>query len=519
MAQPKLSAPVGQTPRTSPGDRVANNKDDVILIQTMLKANGFPVAIDGKMNPGVQKAIAAARKKLTGEVRPDAVIDKNDDLTKAMTSKYNAYLTKLEKERFYTLPAISKHPIPESEYFAIQKQILKHLDGICKVQERTYQYYHKIHIDCLKAGAGQEGMLKAISTAVVVSIGMIKLPDQAKMRNAEAAVKRLRSAISAKNFAVIDAAMQRCERALDIYYAELIRYLSEPTRTAFRVGTSLQVTTAAGWIVVGAMATPVVMTATGLGVAGASAVGGAGVAAMQSASNEIGSYGVGKQDSFGNAIWNIAVDGTVGAIGGAIGSKLPEPFKKVIAERMSGAVASRLTWLASDKAKEVIIAWVSHAGAEVAAEALAESVKLMGIVAKKGKPPTQKDFEAAFQSLLFKGLASNFLKNLEGFEKFIVSKNKKYMTTKMLPDAFMRVAKGPVPPDVQKKVVDTIVKKYNEEISKAVFGFGIEKVKGKETKEVMYKTGHGKMERDPKIKKKIDDAVRAELKKNKCPVK
>ena len=64
MANQKLKAPVGLSPRQSDGDAVKNNPDDVEFVRKMLVANGFKaLPVHTKMDGGLLKAITAFQKK------------------------------------------------------------------------------------------------------------------------------------------------------------------------------------------------------------------------------------------------------------------------------------------------------------------------------------------------------------------------------------------------------------------------------------------------------------------------
>ena len=56
MSSAKLTAPVGQSPRSSSGDEVKNKPDDVLLVRRMLEANKIgPLGASKKMDTGLLK--------------------------------------------------------------------------------------------------------------------------------------------------------------------------------------------------------------------------------------------------------------------------------------------------------------------------------------------------------------------------------------------------------------------------------------------------------------------------------
>ena len=517
MVDVKLSAPVGDVSRNS-GAKVANKKSDVELVQSMLTANGFGTPVTGTMNRGTQKAIVAAQKKLMGSKAPDGVVDPGGKMSTALKPKYVKYLKELEKTRFYRLPQYNNVVVPEATYLKMEKEMLTNLRGIHKIMQKSFAASKEMHIEYLRAGAAEKGILRAVSTAIVITAGQIKLPSKRLMDLAEGSLINLKRCISAKDFAAIDNAMFEADRTLSNYDKDILRYLSQISRTSWYIGTSLNVTTCAGWIVVGAMATPILVTA-GAGSAGAVAISGAGVAAMQSAVNEVGGYAEGKQSSAFNAAYNIMIDGTIGGVTGVIGGKLPEPFKKTVGKYLSGRVAAKFGQLAGGKAEAVLIDWLSHAGAEVAAEALGSAVKLIGATAKSGKMPTQKEFEAATCDILFKLMGSNFLKLMGGLETKAAVAGKGILTDRLVPEWFNKYAKGDVPPDVRKAIMNTVTTKLNEEAAKQVFLKGVSDMKGKPTDTKLMKQGADKTIKEKKLEGMVDKEMRAAMRKHKCPMK
>lgn len=249
------------------------------------------------------------------------------------------------------------------------------------------------------------------------------------------------------------------------------------------------------------------------------AISGGGVAALQSSVNEVGAYAYGKPVTLFGSMYKVLIDGAVGGVTGVIGGKLPEPFKKTIGKHLSGKVASKFTGLAGDKAEALIVEWLSHGGAEVAAEALGAAVKLFAASAKSGKAPTQKEFEAATCDILFKLMGANFLKMLGGLESKAGESGKAILSGRMIPEWFNKNAKGKVPPNVQKLVMTTVANKLNEQAAKVVFDKGVSSLKGKNTSQQLLKIGMTEGIKNKELSNKMDKLIRDELRKHKCPIK
>jgi hypothetical protein len=182
-------------------------------------------------------------------------------------------------------------------------------------------------------------------------------------------------------------------------------------------------------------------------------------------------------------------------------------------------VAAKFTGLAGTKAEALIIEWLSHAGAEVAAEALGSTLKLFAAAAKSGKAPTQKEFEAATCDILFKLMGANFLKMLGGLESKAGESGNAILTGRMLPEWFNKYAKGQVPPKVQNEVMKTVAQKLNEPAAKVVFDQGVSSLKGKNTSQKLVKQGIEKGIKDKALLEAINKQVRDELKRRKCIIK
>jgi len=97
MATPKLTGPVGESPRKSPGKPVKNASADVKLVQELLTAAGFKAPPSGRVDAKTIDAINKFQKAKSGLRVPDGVVDPDGKTFKALLKLGAKALEKAEE--------------------------------------------------------------------------------------------------------------------------------------------------------------------------------------------------------------------------------------------------------------------------------------------------------------------------------------------------------------------------------------------------------------------------------------
>lgn len=525
MAKVKLKAPVGLAPRSSEGDPVRNNSQDVELVRKMLKANGLNVAPGNKVDAGLIKAIGAFQKK-AGFKWPDKVVDPGGRTLKALTPKYEAALKQEAK------PEAKEKPIPmkrvkwkgkdllltEKDYELVKADIFKKLDRYIKTVISRHDLNLRIYQDYLDTAQIKNGLLNAVSNALIMTWGGIKFPKSSVVTRSIKATGALDRAVKSKNLEMLNTALPEAEQAINEFSAEVERFLKEYIGSGNQVGTALMVTSATSFAVVGVMAAPAVATATGLTAGKAMLVSGASVSMLQSASQELGKHASGQKVTVWQSVKAVAIDGTIGLATAGIGNKVPVKYIEGLCKGLAPRLASKVPYLTVKQLEPFLVKYLAHSGAEVLKASMVAAVNEIGRTAKTGKVPTEKEFQAALENILFAALTAGALKKLGGFQKKWAYKNKEMLQGQIVPDRFAKLVKNNnVPNTIKAKLFADVANKVSEDAMKVGFLKAIEKSDGTPDEGKLIDIASKELARDKRIEKLIDAEIQKALKKHKVP--
>lgn len=519
MSSLTISAPVGTKPRTSPGKAVANNTADVNAVQMMMVANGVNVKITGKCDATLIKSITAFQKKLFPKEEADGVVDPDGQLFAALLPKYKTYIKELEKQKFYKMDYKGTIYVPEKEYLKIQDQIVKDCKALADIHQRTYDGYEKVHTDFLETVQARDGYLKAVSAAVVVKVSGVALPSTSVATKAQGSITKLKKAAASKDFKTLNSATAEAEKNLDAYYNELLKFHKNFSSAAWKVGTTLQVTTSVGWAVVGAMATPVLVTGLALGPVTAAAVGGAGVSVMQSSANEIGKHLTGEKTTVYDSAKAIIIDGATGAATGAIAGKMNTKWADDISKGIAAKVVAKVPRLTSKQAQDFLVRYLAHVGKDVLAEATSGAINTFGEAVKKGKMPTSKEFLSWAQDTTFKLVSSGPMKAMGDFDSKMAGKHKDWVTKTIFPKWLKASGNKTLSSSDQKKLIEDAIAGTKEQVFKAGWDGAIEAATGAESADKLAKNGMDKVAKDKTYETLVNKAIEDAMKKRKIGTK
>ena len=139
---------------------------------------------------------------------------------------------------------------------------------------------------------------------------------------------------------------------------------------------------------------------------------------------------------------------------------------------------------------------------------------------KSGKIPTEKDFDAAIEAVLYSALLGGVVKNLGGFQKKWAYKNKDMLQGTIFPARLAKLAKGQTIPNTLKaKMWAEVMNKVSDEALKAGYHEVYTRATGKESEKQLSDMAAKALLKDKKLQGVIDRELTKALKKNGIAVK
>ena len=521
MPAAKLSAPVGLSPRTSKGAPVKNKPVDVALVREMLNANGIgPVGDKPSMDKGLLKAIAAFQKKI-GFKNPDQVIDPGGKTVKALVGKYNA----LKREEAKIVMVQVKYrgktlDLTPDDHEKMVNEVFGKLKNYMNSLIRNHKFCMKTYESYLDTAQLKDGLLNAVANAIIMKAGGVKYPKQAIVFRSMKATSNLQVAISSKDLTMLDKALPEAEVAINAYNAEIQRFLADFTGSAQTTATVLTVTSGVCFAVVGALAAPVLVTGAGMSATTAAVTSGASVSVLQSATQELGKHASGQKLTVWDSVQAVAIDGTIGALTAGIGNKIPLGFCDKMGKALAPKIAARVPFMATKQLEKFISNYLAGSGQEAIKGAINEAVKLVGSMAKSGKVPTEKEFDAAVESVLYSLLLGGMVKNLGSFQKKFAYKHKDALKGQIFDSRLAKLAKGnEIPNTLKAKMWADVYNKISDGAMKAGYHEVYSRATGGESEKQLTDMAINAMLKDKGLQKIIDREIEKALKKNKVAAK
>lgn len=516
MAVKKLSAPVGETKRITEGKPVKNAKADVELVQQMLIDNGVSgITVTGKCDSKLVNAIKSFQKSALGYKTPDGIVDPGLPTEKKLTPKYAAAQKKRDSIKYKRVTMKGKcYIVTEDEFKKLVADAIKKLKPLVECYRTQYNTCESIYEEYLKIGTLEKGYLAAVSNMLVMKYSGSTLPSASFASKASSELGKVERAISSGKVEDVYKYLPAAETAVNKFSAEMLKFLKAYSNSANTIGVTLGLTTAVGWVVVGAIAAPVLVTGAGLTAAEAAIVAGGTTSALQSLSTEVGKIAMkdkpAKAGDLLNAAYNVAVDTLTGAATGALGATMQAKFVDDIAKLAAPKVVKSLSGLMSEKAVQTLLkTYLAGGGKAALGSAAEEAISLFGKSAKSGKLPTQKDLYDSVTNILFKALSAGLVKNLQGFNAKWSVAVQKTVAQKLGDNAIGKLTKDK---DIGKMVQAKLIKDIGTGAIGGVaakFGFdkAIEAAKGTETPDKLMSSAEKAVLADAKIKKMVDDLL------------
>lgn len=528
MASIKLTGSVGN-PKARATPKVQNRPQDVKLVRQMINANTntHAVKMSDKVDAELFKAIGVMNIKAK-QRPPQYVIDPGDATFKHMLKKYSAKVKEQGKVDYVKFTYGGKEQwVTKPEFIRCKTAIYKKLKKIAKIYRSQYDHYDKICADYDDVAMVNQGMMKAFVHVVSIKTGGVK-PVNTKYRfdtathlnNLDKALAKVKANIGSVRGNGLDGlkpVLKKVEIMLKAFIRDVMRFLKQFSGAAGRAATVLKITATTAFAVLTAMAAPALVAGTSITSAGTAAIAaGTGTKVMESASNELGRHLSGEKLTVTGSLKDIAIDGTVAAITGGIGNKLPLSFLDDAAGPLSKEAMKKVKGLTQEQCKILVKRYMAEGGSEMVKESFSKTVELVGNSFKSGKAPTKADMQAAFCDVVFKGLSAGMLNDMGKFTRGYSMKAYALIPDKMVDEAFAKASKGiPIGKVLRGKILNEVAKKESEAITKAGFDYIVETAQGGEGMAKLKELAQTGVRKNSNVKKRIEAAIAKELKAQK----
>ncbi|MFT5425022.1 MAG: hypothetical protein ACI89L_002827 [Phycisphaerales bacterium] len=396
--------------RTLGGKIGHGSNEDIEAVQKLLNRHASTVGYkkvkeDGDCGKGTINAIKEFQKRCVTEVKPDGRVEPGRATLLALNMSagdLKAWLKGNESDDpDDAAQSIEITLAKETHKFSSQKELDKFLDTvvIITVNGKRYVFIGKewddFHADMIRtlkrtlvAGARQRAEMAMgvwahfaelnndqYVVSWFVSLAGPDLPSFNIVNDAAKAAKKLEDAVKGGDFKKIKAAFAAAEAPINKAYDTMWDYQKAVIGRAEGWVTGLKVVKTTSFIIVGAIAAP--LMAPTVGLAGAGALASGGTALVSTTAEEMGKYSAGTSDGLKAALKNISlntvIDATVGAfLKGGYGKKFVEALgKKVVVDQGS-------KWAGKSAAQKYVTAYLKNAGES----ALEESIKQAGEMVK-----------------------------------------------------------------------------------------------------------------------------------------
>lgn len=528
-----LSAPVGDKNRSTkpePGKKnqkfapVANKPADVELVQVMLVANGYDVAVDGKCNASLVKAIQQFQKSKVGIKKPDGIIDPGGRSWKAGLSALNGYMKSVEKLEVYEIREGGKTKfVTKSEFEANQAKLLR----VAYTKGDGMHTMASFWWDTLKEAdemlQGSDGLLMAMTEFSVRFANKKAEPPYTPILDARSEADLLRIYAKAKkpDWKKISDQEQKAVKAHNKGARAFNAYLDAKIGTAGNLMKAAEVTSDISFAVVETYATGYLVVTRGMPPAKAHALASAGTSGMKSASMQVGNYLIGKKVDFGQ----VAVDTAFGYAKGLVGGKIGQAFLNGAATKLGAKLASKFSSRIGKKGVELFFQKFLSTGygQGVVENAAKEAIGLFQSSIKKGKAPSQKEFEDAVIKVLTGSiLKAPASKSLAAWDVKVPAKTRQYveqtLTAKTLEGIKKSLARehgkqliNDVSSKIYKETVDEIWKTTGNKAIEVGSLYAVERLTGQQTDTQLQKLTEEGIRRDTKLRLKIQVIVQARM--------
>ena len=355
--------------------------------------------------------------------------------------------------------------LTEKDYFKLTDMASGIFKGYADSMANSVYQIIKIHDRYKQAADCRLGYLRAVSQFVVVKVGNITYPSDSLRGKAVTAVSKFQSASRGGKMDAIKSTLPVAEKMLNAYRDDMDRFLKEMALSAKATGTALQVSAAAGFVVLGAMGASILVSA-GLTASAAAAVSAGSVKIIEGEINLLARVMMGEKDiNPFEEIWKIQLDGTIAMATSAIGSKLDGKTVAFVVKGISSKVAGKISGkvFKADVVAPMLEKFLNGPGKDMGVSILEAVFEKVGASVKEGRPPSFKDFEGTFNDMLLAGLTGGFIRNLSDYQSGLAAALNKKMLNDVIPGRVLKVL------GKQKSLDKKTLAKLYEDVNKALF--------------------------------------------------
>lgn len=408
-------------------------------------------------------------------------------------------------------------PLTEKDYKKLHKDLVTPLATYTKLLQNRMKTYLKIHESYLETGRLRNGYLKAVSLAVVLKVGQVSLPDVGKATSAMSAVAAADRDVRSGKLAEAETSLTLAEKAVNAYMDEMNAFLLAVGQKSKQIGTTLEVTTATGFIILGAMGGSV-LVAGGMTAAQAAAASAASVSALQSYISVVSRAALGQKIDLYEEVKAYVMDALIAGATAGMSSKLPPKFVDKVCGKLASELAKKITGGSAFNTRALaplIGRFLSGGSTGAITTAMEGVVKMMGEHAKSGKMPTEKEFIELSQGALLAVLTGGLGKNLSTFNAKWTSKAGTEIEVKLVPDALKKlVGNKTLTKADQAKVVGDVVDAVSGKLVEKGVTTVLGTISGSESPDKMVSIAE-KAVTDSSIKKAVEKETERSLKKHK----
>lgn len=528
-----LTAPVGDKNRTTkpePGKKapkfaaVANKPSDVEMVQVMLVANGFSVAVDGKCNSGLVKTIRQFQKSKAGFKTPDGIIDPGGTSWKSGQAALNGYMKTVEKLEVYEIKEGGKTKfVTKVEFEANQAKLLKMAwtkgDGMYSMAE--------FWCDTLKKAdemlQGAEGLLMAMTEFSVRVVNSKAEPPYSPILDArgEASYLCALTKASKPDWKKIVAQETKAVKAYNKASKAFNAYLDAKIGTAGNMLKGAEMTSDISFAVVETYATGYLVVTRGLPPAKAHAIAAAGTSGLKSASIQTGNHLIGKKVDFGK----VAVDIAFGYAKGLAGGKIGAAFLNGAASKLGTKLAAKLSSRVGKKGAELFFQkfLATGYGQGLVENAAKQAIGLFQSGIQKGRSPTRKEYEdAVIQILAGSVLSSPASKQLTAWDVKVPAQTRTFLADTLTPKTLEGVKKGlakkygkelvnDVSSAIYKDLQESVLRTFGNNATLIGSAYTVDRLTGQQTDTQLQKLTEEGIKRDTKLRLEIQVIIEARL--------
>jgi hypothetical protein len=216
----------------------------------------------------------------------------------------------------------------------------------------------------------------------------------------------------------------------------------------------------------------------------------------------------------------VSVDGILGAVTGGLTAKVAPGLLDNVSKSMVTRFGGLFPGMSAPAVNAFFVRFLSGGGEEGAKACISETINMVGVMAKKGRSPTEDEVWKGIDSVFAAFLTGGVMKNISRFGDGFVDDADRYLSKELVPSRMEQmVLKGAVADKQARKIIRETTDAVNGEGLKFIFGEVIGMAKGDESPAELSRLGVEILARSKEVQKQVDAELAKQLKKAKIPLK